>query len=143
MVHYIIEILVKLGMKRDFSFDLSYGWYFRNGSRQASRLKTVQQSLRGGAFLKVSSSVTHTRRISTERCYQSHGRGWVHWAERRQVDYGNPPIPQLCIFLMYFIQEKQFTQGMVKSYRSAICTTIRQSGGPDLSVNLIENWSIL
>jgi uncharacterized membrane protein len=38
---------------------------------------------------------------------------------------------------MYLIQEKQFTQGTVKSYRSAICTTIRQSGGPDLSVNPI------
>jgi integrase len=38
---------------------------------------------------------------------------------------------------MFLTQEKKFSQGTVKSYRSAICTTIRQSGGPDLSINPI------
>jgi integrase len=53
------------------------------------------------------------------------------------VDPSDPPVPQLCDFLMHLVQEKQFTQGMVKSYRSAICTTICQSGGPDLSAHPI------
>jgi hypothetical protein len=61
----------------------------------------------------------------------------VDWAERGQVDPCDPLVPQLCDFLMFLTQEKQFSQGTVKSYRSAICTTIRQSGGPDLSVNPI------
>jgi len=108
------------------------------GCLQASRLETVQQSLRKRGFSeRVSSSVARARRTSTERVYQAHWRCWVDWAERRQVDPGDPPIPQLCEFLMYLIHEKKFTQGTVKSYRSAICTTIRQSGGPDLSVNPI------
>jgi len=104
----------------------------QKGSLQASRFETIQQSLRERGFSeKVSSRVARARRYSTERVYQLHWRLWVDWAERRQVDPCDPPVPQLCDFLMHLGQEKHFTQGTVKSYRLAICTTIRQCGGPD------------
>jgi hypothetical protein len=61
----------------------------------------------------------------------------VDWAERRQVDPSDPLVQQLCDFLLFLTQEKKFSHGTVKSYRSAICTTIRQSGGSDLSANPI------
>ena len=108
------------------------------GSLPATRLETIQRSLRKKGFSeRVSSSISRSRRTSTERIYQSHWSCWVDWAERRQVDPSDPLVHQLCDFLLFLTQEKKFTQGTVKSYRSAICTTIRQSGGPDLSANPI------
>ncbi len=108
------------------------------GSLQATRLETIQQSLRKKGFSeRVSSCISRSRRTSTERIYQSHWRCWVDWAERRKVDPSDPLVQQLCDFLLFLIQEKKFSQGTVKSYRSAICTTIRQSGGPDLASNPI------
>jgi integrase len=53
------------------------------------------------------------------------------------VDPSDPLVQQLCDFLLYLTQENKFSHGTVKSYRSAICTTIRQSGGSDLSANPI------
>ena len=57
----------------------------------------------------------------------------MDWTNSRQVDPCNPPVNQLTEFLLYLHKEKNLSQGTVKSYRSAICTTIRQSGGPDLA----------
>jgi hypothetical protein len=108
------------------------------GGLQVTRLETIQRALRKKGFSeRVSSSIARARRISTERIYQSHWRCWVDWSERWQVDPSDPLVQQLCEFLMFLTQEKKFSQGTVKSYRSAICTTIRQSGGPDLSINPI------
>ncbi len=106
----------------------------KTGSVQATRLETIQCSLKNRGFSeRTSLQLSTVRRLSTEKIYQSHWRSWVDWANGRQVDPCNPPITQLTEFLLYLAQEKHLSQGTVKSYRSAICTTIRQSGGPDLA----------
>ncbi len=74
-------------------------------------------------------------RLSTERVYQSHWRIWVDWTKQQQVDPCDPLVSQLCDFLLHLKDDRNFTQGTVKSYRWAICTTIHQSRDPDLSVD--------
>jgi len=104
------------------------------GSIQATRLETIQRSLKNRGFSeRASLQLSSVRRLSTEKIYQSHWRSWVDWANSRQVDPCDPPVNQLTEFLLYLDKEKNLSQGTVKSYRSAICTTIRQSGGPDLA----------
>jgi len=104
------------------------------GSVQATRLETIQRSLKNRGFSEQASlQLSSVRRLSTEKIYQSHWRSWVDWTNSRQVDPCNPPVNQLTEFLLYLHKEKNLSQGTVKSYRSAICTTIRQSGGPDLA----------
>ena len=104
------------------------------GSVQATRLETIQCSLKNRGFSEQASlQLSSVRRLSTEKIYQSHWRSWVDWTNSRQVDPCNPPVNQLTEFLLYLYKEKNLSQGTVKSYRSAICTTIRQSGGPDLA----------
>jgi hypothetical protein len=104
------------------------------GSVQATRLETIQCSLKNRGFSeRASIQLSSVRRLSTEKIYQSHWRSWVDWSNSRQVDPCDPPVNQLTEFLLYLAKEKNLSQGTVKSYRSAICTTIRQSGGPDLA----------
>ena len=105
-------------------------------SRQApaSRLVTVRESLlSSGTSDRVFQLVSQSRRDSTENVYNYRWARWQDWCNEHSVACLNPSAPELASFLIFLSDKHRLSASTVKGYRSAISTTIRQCGGPDLS----------
>ena len=100
----------------------------------ASRLVTVRESLlSSGASDRVFQLVSQSRRDSTENVYNYRWARWQDWCNEHSAACLNPSAPELASFLIFLSDKHRLSASTVKGYRSAISTTIRQCGGPDLS----------
>ncbi len=108
------------------------------GGVQATRMETIQHSLRGrGISGEVAQLVSNVKRQSTERVYECHWNAWVRWAIREHVDPLSPVVNDLAQYFLSLVRVKKLSLGTVKSHRTAIFTTLRQCGRKDFSGNLI------
>ena len=100
----------------------------------ASHLVTVRESLlSSGASDRVFQLVSQPKRDSTENVYNYRWARWQDWCNEPSVACMNPSAPQLANFLTFLSDTHSLSASTVKGYHSAISTTIRQCGGPDLS----------
>ena len=99
-----------------------------------SRLASVRDSLSSlGASPSVLHLVEHAHRPGTQGVYSAHWDGWVRWCSDRSVPPHNPSSCDLANFLAFLSCVKSLSASSVKVHRSAVCTTIRQMGGPTFS----------
>ena len=108
----------------------------RNPSRESSfpelaRVEAVQRSLRSlGVSDEAAKILQLSHRHSTRNVYDSHWRKWISWCADNQVDPLNPSSTHLLNFLAFLSSVKKLSASAVKAHRSAIASTLRQTGGP-------------
>ena len=74
-----------------------------------------------------------THRAGTQGVYSAHWDGWVRWCSDHSVPPHNPSSCDLANFLAFLSCVKGLSASSIKVHRSAVCTTIRQMGGPTFS----------
>ena len=77
--------------------------------------------------------VAQAHRSGTQGVYSSHWSRWLRWSQDNQVDPHNPSRIQVANFLAYLSTDLSLSASSIKVHRAAICTTLRQLGGPSLS----------
>ena len=99
-----------------------------------SRLASVRDSLSSlGASPSVLRLVEHAHRPGTQGVYSAHWDGWVRWCSDHSVPPHNPSSCDLANFLAFLSCVKGLSASSIKVHWSAVCTTIRQMGGPTFS----------
>ena len=99
-----------------------------------SRLASVRDSLSSlGASPSVLRLVEHAHRPGTQGVYSAHWDGWVRWCSDHSVPPHNLSSCDLANFLAFLSCVKGLSASSIKVHRSAVCTTIRQMGGPTFS----------
>ena len=100
----------------------------------SSRLASVRDSLSSlGASSSVLHLVEHAHHPGTQGMYTAPCDVWVKWCADHSVPPHNPSSCDLANFLAFLSCDKGLSASSVKVYRSAVCTTIRQMGGPTFS----------
>ena len=111
----------------------------RNRSRQfrpsrPSHLAAVRHSLSSlGASQGVVDMVSQAHRLGTQGVYSSHWSRWLRWSQDNQVDPCIPSRIQVANFVAFLSTDLSISASSIKVHRAAICTTLRQLGGPSLS----------
>ncbi|KAL8597793.1 hypothetical protein ACOMHN_004908 [Nucella lapillus] len=102
--------------------------------QRPSRASSVQSA---GEREGVDPSIRHllslSRRKGTESLYGSRWQKWVCWARENKFDPFSPSRTHLVNFLGHLSMSRSLSSSSVRGYRAAICTTLRQIGGPDFS----------
>ena len=62
-----------------------------------------------------------------------HWSRWLRWSQDNQVDPHNPSYIQVANFLAFLSTDLSLSASSITVHRAAICTTLRQLGGPSLS----------
>ena len=75
----------------------------------------------------------HADHPGTQGVYSAHWDGWVRWCVDHSVPPYNPSSCDFANFLAFLSCDKGLSAFSVKVHRSAVCTTIRQMGGPTFS----------
>ena len=68
-------------------------------------------------------------RSGTQSVYSSHWERWLSWCEEEGIDPFNPSSVDLSNFLAALSSQGK-ASATIRVYRAAICTTLRQVGGP-------------
>ena len=101
----------------------------RSGS-QPSRLAHLRQSLSSlGASQDTIDFVESAHRSGTQKVYDSKWAKWRDWCQLMQVDPIKPQNVDLVNFLAQLAAQDGLAPATVKTYRSAIVTTLKQLGG--------------
>ena len=99
-----------------------------------SRLPSVRDSLSSlGSSPSVLHLMEHVHRPGTQGVYSVHWDGWVRWCADHSVPPHNPSSCHLANFLTLLSCDKGLSASSVKMHRSAVCTSVRQMGGPIFS----------
>ena len=77
--------------------------------------------------------VSQAHRSGTQGVYSSHWSCWLRWSQDNRVDPRNPSHIQAANFLAFLSTDLSLSASSIKVHRAAICTTLRQLGGPSLS----------
>ena len=107
----------------------------RNPSReslksQPPRMAAVRGNLHAlGASNKVLELVGLAHRPGTNAVYSSHWERWLKWCEDQSVSPLHLSSVDLANFLGFLASEGKAT-ATIRVYRAAVCTTLRQLGGP-------------
>ena len=97
---------------------------------QPPRMAAVRGNLGAlGASNKVIELVGLAHRPGTQSVYSSHWERWLKWCEDQSVPSLQPSKIDLANFLGSLASEGKAT-ATLRVYRAAICTTLRQLGGP-------------
>ena len=97
---------------------------------QPTRMASVRGNLRAlGASNKVIELVALAHRPGTQSVYSYHWERWLKWCEDQAISPLSPSNMDLANFLGVLASEGKAT-ATIRVYRSAICTTLRQLGGP-------------
>ena len=91
-----------------------------------------------GASDRVLDLVTAAHRTGTHSVYASHWSSWVKWCEDNNVNPTSPSSHMDLARFLAFLQEKGKATSTLRVYRSAICTTLRQLGYKDFSVEALS-----
>ena len=101
---------------------------------QPSRLASVRDSLSAlGASSDTLDLVSRSHRPSTRSAYASHWKSWLSWCGANSVQPFQPREIELANFLSFLSSVRGVSSSSVSAHRSAICTTLRQTGGPVFS----------
>ena len=110
------------------------------GGAAPSRLASVRDSLSSlGTSPSVLHLVEHAHCPGTQGVYSVHWDGWVRWCADHSVPPHNPSSCDLANFLAFLSCVKGLSASSVKVHRSAVCTTIRQMGGPTVSDDPLQD----
>ena len=60
---------------------------------------------------------------------------FADWCNGRQIDPIRPAVTQVADYLMYLFSVKQFSPRSIGLYRTAVASTIKNSGGEDFGHN--------
>ena len=77
--------------------------------------------------------VALAHRRGTQSVYASQWSRWAAWCQLNQVQAARPSAIQLANYLASLSSVYKLSASSVRVHRAAICTTIRQAGGPDFS----------
>jgi hypothetical protein len=98
-----------------------------------SRVEVIGDSLRDRGFsAAVASCIAKPQKSSTIAVYESKWKKFVGWCGTKQVDSLHPSVPIVAEFLLSLYQIDHLKPSTIDGYRSAIASTIRAIGGPDL-----------
>ncbi|KAL8611963.1 hypothetical protein ACOMHN_062592 [Nucella lapillus] len=103
----------------------------RQRPSRASSVQSVWE--REGVDPSIRHLLSLSRRKGTESLYGSRWQKWVRWARENKFDPFSPSRTHLVNFLGQLSTSLSLSSSSVRGYRSAICTTLRQIGGPDFS----------
>ena len=110
---------------------------------QPSRLAAVWSSLSAlGASPGVTRLILHAHRPSTQRVYASHWLRWARWCARHSVNPSAPTRMDMANFLAYLSGSLNLSSSSVRTYRSAISSTLAHMG-PSFSVGSLLRGSEL
>ena len=97
---------------------------------QPPRVAAVRGSLHSlGASNRVVELVGLAHRPGTQSVYSSHWERWLAWCQDQSIDPIHPSRVDLANFLGFLSLQGKAT-ATIRVYRAAICTTLRQLGGP-------------
>ena len=100
----------------------------------ASRLDVVRGALSArGASASVVDLVALALRKGTQSVYASQWKRWGVWCRQHKVKPLKPTPVELANFLASLSVVHKLSASSIKCHRAAICTTIRQAGGPDFA----------
>ncbi|XP_076452690.1 uncharacterized protein LOC143288227 [Babylonia areolata] len=92
---------------------------------------------KGGASSDLLSIVSKARREGTETLYDFRWKKWLSWCTAQNIPPTNPTSMQLANFLAHCSSVLNLSASSVRGYRSAICTTIKQLGGPAFEADFL------
>ncbi|XP_076466028.1 uncharacterized protein LOC143297513 [Babylonia areolata] len=92
---------------------------------------------KGGASSDLLSIVSKARREGTETLYDFRWKKWLRWCAAQNIPPTNPTSMQLANFLADCSSVLNLSASSVRGYRSAICTTIKQLGGPAFEADFL------
>ncbi|KAL8590051.1 hypothetical protein ACOMHN_034282 [Nucella lapillus] len=102
--------------------------------QRPSRASSVQSAWeREGVDPSIRHLFSLSRWKGTESLYGSRWQKWVRWARENKFDPFSPSRTHLVNFLGHLSTSRSLSSSSVRGYRAAICTTLRQIGGPDFS----------
>jgi hypothetical protein len=95
-------------------------------------VEIIGESLRLRGFsADAATCIAKPQKSSTIAVYESKWRKFTVWCGAREIDPLHPTIPQVASFLLA-LHAENLKPSTIDGYRSAIATTIRATGGPDL-----------
>jgi hypothetical protein len=109
-------------------------------------VEIIGGALRDRGFSEETAScISQPQKPSTLAIYESKWRKFTVWCSQREIDPITPSVPQVADFLLSLHNTDNLKPGTIDGYRSAIATTIRAVGGPDLGhdpqlTSLIHNF---
>ncbi|KAL8579157.1 hypothetical protein ACOMHN_010741 [Nucella lapillus] len=102
--------------------------------QRPSRASSVQSAWeREGVDPSIRHLLSLSRRKGTESLYGSRWQKRVRWARESKFDPFSPSRTHLVNLLGHLSTSRSLSSSSVRGYRAAICTTLRQIGGPDFS----------
>lgn len=98
-----------------------------------SRLEALRTALlRKGFSAEVAQQITKGKRKSTNKLYDAYWYTWSSWCTRGKIDPFEASVANLAEFLLYLFRERRLAGSTIKSYRSAISSTIKIASGVDM-----------
>ena len=86
-----------------------------------------------GASPAVVSLVALAHRAGTQSVYASQWGRWAAWCQQHHVKPIRPTPVELANYLASLSSVAKLSASSVRCHRAAICTTIRQAGGPNFA----------
>ena len=95
-----------------------------------SRIQVIEQSLREKGFSRpTAAAIARPQRASTLATFERVWQKFADWCNGRQIDPIRPAVTQVANYLMYLFTVKQFSLRSIGLYRTAVASTIKNSGG--------------
>lgn len=101
---------------------------------KTSRVALLQEHLQTlGASDNVVQSVKHSIRKGSSTVYDAHWAKWNVWCSQHSINPLAPSPIQFANFLAFLAYDKNLCTSTIRTVRSAVSSTLKQLGGPDLS----------
>ena len=112
---------------------------------RSSRLGVIKQSIRDKQFSQnCADFVSKSRRVSTQKVYDSKYVVYSNWCYRKKVNPVSAPLTVIADFFIYLFSEKKYQISTIKGYKAMISNTLKFKTGNGIGSNpvLIELiWS--